>query len=41
MGAHFTALADGRRTFYHRPIKALVSEKFFDLCAAFGRRGPA
>ena len=36
MGAHFTALADGRRTFYSAPIKALVSEKFFDLCAAFG-----
>src|SRR5260370_22144954 len=35
-GAHFTALADGRRTFYTAPIKALVSEKFFDLCAAFG-----
>ena len=36
MGAHFAALADGRRTFYTAPIKALVSEKFFDLCAAFG-----
>jgi superfamily II RNA helicase len=36
MGAHFTALADGQRTFYTAPIKALVSEKFFDLCAAFG-----
>jgi len=36
MGAHFTALADGRRTFYTAPIKALVSEKFFDLCHAFG-----
>src|SRR5712692_111324 len=41
MGAHFTALAQGklaerRRTFYTAPIKALVSEKFFDLCAAFG-----
>ena len=35
-GAHFTALADGRRTFYTAPIKALVSEKFFDLCGAFG-----
>src|SRR5271154_1824227 len=35
-GAHFAALADGRRTFYSAPIKALVSEKFFDLCAAFG-----
>jgi len=36
MGAHFTALSDGRRTFYTAPIKALVSEKFFDLCHAFG-----
>ncbi|MBV9382200.1 MAG: DUF3516 domain-containing protein [Streptosporangiaceae bacterium] len=35
-GAHFTALADRRRTFYTAPIKALVSEKFFALCAAFG-----
>src|SRR5271156_3429115 len=35
-GAHFAALADGRRTFYTAPIKALVSEKFFDLCGAFG-----
>jgi superfamily II RNA helicase len=35
-GAHFTALAEGRRTFYTAPIKALVSEKFFDLCETFG-----
>jgi len=35
-GAHFTALASGRRTFYTAPIKALVSEKFFDLCDSFG-----
>jgi superfamily II RNA helicase len=35
-GAHFTALAQGRRTFYTAPIKALVSEKFFALCAMFG-----
>jgi superfamily II RNA helicase len=35
-GAHFTALAQGRRTFYTAPIKALVSEKFFDLCETFG-----
>jgi len=37
-GAHFAALAEGRRTFYTAPIKALVSEKFFALCAAFGPR---
>ncbi|MEV4620466.1 DUF3516 domain-containing protein [Asanoa sp. NPDC049573] len=35
-GAHFAALAYGRRTFYTAPIKALVSEKFFDLCRIFG-----
>lgn len=35
-GAHFTALAQGRRTFYTAPIKALVSEKFFALCDSFG-----
>ena len=35
-GAHFTALADNRTTFYTAPIKALVSEKFFALCATFG-----
>jgi superfamily II RNA helicase len=35
-GAHFAALATGRRTFYTAPIKALVSEKFFALCALFG-----
>jgi len=36
-GAHFAALAEGRRSFYTAPIKALVSEKFFDLCQTFGR----
>jgi superfamily II RNA helicase len=35
-GAHFAALAAGLRTFYTAPIKALVSEKFFALCEAFG-----
>ena len=35
-GAHFAALAAGRRTFYTAPIKALVSEKFFALCDTFG-----
>ncbi|MDQ3104844.1 MAG: DUF3516 domain-containing protein [Actinomycetota bacterium] len=34
--AHFAALADGRRTYYTAPIKALVSEKFFALCEVFG-----
>jgi superfamily II RNA helicase len=35
-GAHFAALAQGQRSFYTAPIKALVSEKFFALCDAFG-----
>ncbi|HVK24573.1 MAG TPA: DUF3516 domain-containing protein [Actinokineospora sp.] len=35
-GAHFTALAQGVRSFYTAPIKALVSEKFFALCETFG-----
>ncbi|MEV0886157.1 DUF3516 domain-containing protein [Streptomyces microflavus] len=34
--AHFTALAQDKVTFYTAPIKALVSEKFFDLCKLFG-----
>ncbi|NNE72652.1 MAG: DUF3516 domain-containing protein [Acidimicrobiales bacterium] len=34
--AHYAALATGRRSFYTAPIKALVSEKFFALCQAFG-----
>jgi superfamily II RNA helicase len=35
-GAHAAALAEGRRTFYTAPIKALVSEKFFALIEVFG-----
>jgi superfamily II RNA helicase len=35
-GAHFAAMALGRRTFYTAPIKALVSEKFFALIDVFG-----
>src|SRR5438445_9924689 len=38
LGAHAAALADGKRSYYTAPIKALVSEKFFalsrDLAAA-------
>ncbi|MDT9592233.1 DUF3516 domain-containing protein [Nocardioides zeae] len=34
--AHTAALADDRVSFYTAPIKALVSEKFFDLCTLFG-----
>jgi superfamily II RNA helicase len=36
LGAHFFALATGRRAFYTAPIKALVSEKFFALIDSFG-----
>lgn len=36
LGAHFIALSEGRRTAYTAPIKALVSEKFFDLVNVFG-----
>ena len=36
LGAHKAALADDRVSFYTAPIKALVSEKFFELCAVFG-----
>ncbi|HYN65244.1 MAG TPA: DUF3516 domain-containing protein [Ornithinibacter sp.] len=35
-GAHFAAMANGQRTFYTAPIKALVSEKFFALISVFG-----
>ena len=37
LGMHFAALATGRRSYYTAPIKALVSEKFFDLVSIFGR----
>ena len=36
IGAMYFALAQGRRTYYTAPIKALVSEKFFDLCDLLG-----
>lgn len=35
-GALYAALAADRRSYYTAPIKALVSEKFFDLCEVFG-----
>lgn len=37
LGLHFMALATGRRAYYTAPIKALVSEKFFDLVDVLGR----
>ncbi|HZZ85864.1 MAG TPA: DUF3516 domain-containing protein [Anaeromyxobacteraceae bacterium] len=33
---HFLAMAQGKRSFYTCPIKALVNEKFFALCQVFG-----
>jgi superfamily II RNA helicase len=33
---HFQSMAEGKRSFYTCPIKALVNEKFFDLCRLFG-----
>ncbi|HWG75143.1 MAG TPA: DUF3516 domain-containing protein, partial [Acidimicrobiales bacterium] len=36
LGAHVAALSRGQRSWYTAPIKALVSEKFFDLCARLG-----
>lgn len=35
-GLHFRALCRGERSFYTAPVKALVSEKFFDFCRDFG-----
>ncbi len=36
LAAHFRSIALGERSFYTAPIKALVSEKFFDLCRVLG-----
>jgi len=36
VAAHAVALAQGRRSYYTAPIKALVSEKFFQLVDIFG-----
>jgi len=36
VAAHFIALARGERSYYTAPLKALVSEKFFDLIGIFG-----
>jgi len=36
VAAHAAALAQGRRSFYTAPLKALVSEKFFSLVDIFG-----
>ncbi len=36
LALHFKSLCQGRRSAYTSPIKALVSEKFFDLCKQLG-----
>lgn len=36
LAAHFVSLAHGGRSYYTAPLKALVSEKFFELVDAFG-----
>ncbi|HIW47014.1 MAG TPA: DUF3516 domain-containing protein [Candidatus Yaniella excrementigallinarum] len=36
LAAHFYSLARGETSYYTAPIKALVSEKFFDLIEIFG-----
>src|SRR5688572_28474009 len=33
---HFKSFAEGGRAWYTAPVKALVSQKFFELCAVFG-----
>ena len=37
LGLCFMALCAGERAYYTAPIKALVSEKFFDLVDVLGR----
>lgn len=36
LALHFKALCEGKTSWYTSPIKALVNEKFFALCDAFG-----
>lgn len=36
LAAHFVSMAHGGRSYYTAPLKALVSEKFFELVAQFG-----
>ncbi len=38
LAMHFRSIALGERSFYTAPIKALVSEKFFDLCRVLGAK---
>ncbi|MCD6497032.1 MAG: DUF3516 domain-containing protein [Deltaproteobacteria bacterium] len=36
LALHLQAMVEGKRSFYTAPTKALVNEKFFALCDAFG-----
>ncbi len=36
LGLHFKAMCEQKRSFYTAPIKALVNQKFFELCDQFG-----
>ena len=38
LGMLFMGMAQGKRSYYTAPIKALVSEKFFDLVQVLGRK---
>mgnify|MGYP003043347438 FL=1 len=38
LAAHTASLARGGRSYYTAPLKALVSEKFFELVGLFGAR---
>lgn len=38
LALHFLAMAENKVSFYAAPTKALVNEKFFALCDAFGAR---
>lgn len=38
LAACFKALAEGKSAFYTAPIKALVTEKFFELCEVLGAK---
>jgi superfamily II RNA helicase len=38
---HWKSVAEGKRSFYTCPIKALVNEKFFALCELFGAENVA
>jgi superfamily II RNA helicase len=41
LAAHARSVAGGGRSWYTAPVKALVSEKFFDLCRQLGPQNVA